>query len=145
MTCGTQYTPQLHARGFRMTPQRMAILHILHHEGTHLSPIEVYARAKEVLPGLTETTVYRSLEFLCENGLVHSAPLRGGHLVYEIAQQDHHHVVCRKCGGEIQIEHATLEKVYAELEKFSGFRFIDSHMTFFGLCPECQKLDSLGG
>jgi Fe2+ or Zn2+ uptake regulation protein len=139
MTCGTKYTPQLRERGFRMTPQRMAILHVLLHEGTHLSPTEVFARAKKALPGLTETTVYRTLDFLCENGLVHSAALRGGHRVYEIFQQDHHHLICRKCGGELQIEHAPLEKVYAELEASSGFRFIDSHVTFFGLCPGCQE------
>jgi len=52
MSCVNQYTPQLRARGFRMTPQRMTILHILHHEGTHLSPTEIFAIAKETLPGL---------------------------------------------------------------------------------------------
>jgi Fur family ferric uptake transcriptional regulator len=122
-----------------MTPQRMTILHVLHHEGTHLSPTEVFARAKEALPGLTEATVYRTLEFLAENGLAHSAHIGSGHLVYEIAKQDHHHhLICRKCGGEIKIEHATLENLYKELEASSGFRDIDSHITFFGLCPECQ-------
>ncbi len=144
MTCADQYSPQLRARGFRMTPQRMAILHVLHSEGTHLSPIEVFARAKEAIPGLTETTVYRTLEFLVENGLARPAHMGSGHLVYEIARQDHHHLICRKCGGEIQIDHATLEKVYSELEANSGFRFIDSHVTFFGLCPECQK-NHVGG
>ena len=144
MTCSNQYTPQLRARGFRMTPQRMTILHVLHHEGTHLSPTEVFARAKETLPGLTEATVYRTLEFLAENGLARPAHMGGGHLVYEIAREDHHHLVCRKCGAELQIEHTALEKLYAELETFSGYRFINSHVTFFGLCPECQKINSGG-
>ena len=139
MTCAEQYTPQLRERGFRMTPQRMAILHVLHHEGTHLSPTEVFARAKAILPGLTEATVYRTLEFLADNGLAHSAHIGSGHLVYEIAKQGHHHhLICRKCGGEVQIEHSSLENVYAELESASGFRNIDSHVTFFGLCPGCQ-------
>lgn len=139
MTCADQYTPQLRARGFRMTPQRMAILHVLHHDGTHLSPTEVFARAKETLPGLTEATVYRTLEFLAENGLARPAHMGSGHLVYEIAQQEHHHLICRKCSGEVQIDHAPLETVYAELESNSGFRSIDSHVTFFGLCPQCQE------
>lgn len=139
MTCGNQYSPQLRARGFRMTPQRMAILHVLHHEGTHLSPTDVFARAKVTLPGLTEATVYRTLEFLAENGLVRPTQAGSGHLVYEITKQDHHHLICRKCGAEVQIDHAPLEKFYAELEASSGYRSLDSHMTFFGLCPECQK------
>jgi len=119
-------------------------MHVLHHEGAHLSPTEVFARAKEAIPGLTEATVYRTLEFLAKNGLARPAHMGNGHLVYEIAQQDHHHLICRKCNGEIQIDHATLEKVYSELEANSGFRFIDSHVTFFGLCPECQK-NHVGG
>jgi Fe2+ or Zn2+ uptake regulation protein len=42
MSCADEYTPQLRARGYRMTPQRLAILHVLHHSGGHLSPAEVY-------------------------------------------------------------------------------------------------------
>jgi Fur family ferric uptake transcriptional regulator len=139
MSCAEQYTSQLRARGFRMTPQRMVILHVLHHSGEHLSPVEVFEHASRDLPGLTETTVYRTLEFLAENGLAHSARTHSGHLIYEIARQDHHHLVCRKCGAEIWIDHAQLAKVYNQLEASSGYRFIDSHVTFFGLCPECQQ------
>ncbi len=127
-----------------MTPQRMAILHVLHHSGGHLSPVEIYERASRDLPGLTETTVYRTLEFLSENGLAHPGRTHSGHLVYEITKQDHHHLVCRKCGEEIQIDHAMLQEVYAQLESSSEYRFIDSHVTFFGLCPKCQKLLSGG-
>lgn len=144
MTCGNQYIPHFHAHGFRMTPQRLAILHVLHHSGGHLSPSEVYERARNDLPGLTEPTVYRTLEFLAENGLAHFAHMGSGHLVYEIARQDHHHLICRKCGAEIKIDHTRLKTLYTELEAFSGYRFIDSHMTFFGLCPECQKIHSGG-
>jgi len=142
MSCAEQYTPQLRARGFRMTPQRMVILHVLHHSDGHLSPVEVYERASRELPGLTETTVYRTLEFLAENGLAHPARMHSGRLVYEITKQEHDHLVCRECGAEIQIDHALLEDVYARLESSSNYHFIDSHMTFFGLCPECQKLHS---
>jgi Fur family ferric uptake transcriptional regulator len=117
----------------------MAILHVLHSEGTHLSPTEVFARAKEAIPGLTEATVYRTLEFLAKNGLARPAHMGSGKLVYEIASQDHHHLICRKCGSEVQIDHAPLETVYSELESKSGFRNIDSHVTFFGLCPNCQE------
>ena len=140
MTCGNQYIPKLRERGFRMTPQRMAILHILHSANGHLSPTEVYERASRDIPGLTEATVYRTLEFLAQNGLACSAHTGNGHLVYEIAEHEHDHLICRKCGAEMQIDHAPLEKTYAELEASSGYRFIDSHMTFFGLCPECQSI-----
>jgi Fe2+ or Zn2+ uptake regulation protein len=139
MSCASDYAPQLRSRGFRMTPQRSAILHVLRHAGTHLSPQEVYQQAKLDLPGLTEPTVYRTLDFLAENGFARPAQTGNGHLRYQIAGDDHHHVVCRICGDEVEIGHALLENLYRELESTSGYLRIDSHMTFFGICPDCQK------
>ena len=138
MSCASEYVPQLHARGFRMTPQRLAILHVLRHAGTHLSPSEVFRQAKQDLPRLTEPTVYRTLEFLAENGLARSFHTGNGHLMYQIAGNDHHHIVCRICGAEMEVEHTLLENLYRTLESTSGYLRIDSHMTFFGICPDCQ-------
>ena len=138
MSCASEYGPQLRARGFRMTPQRLAILHVLRRAGIHLSPSEVYRQAKKDLPGLTEPTVYRTLEFLAANGLARPAHSGNGHLRYEIAGNDHHHVVCRLCGNEVQLEHDLLETLYHKLESTTGYLRIDRHMTFFGICPDCQ-------
>ena len=138
MTCGLDYAPQLRSRGYRMTPQRMAILHVLHHAGTHLSATEVFKEAKRDFPRLTEPTVYRTLEFLARNGLARPSHSSSGHLTYQIAGSAHHHVVCRICGGEVEVEHAELENLYHKLESTSGYLRIDSHVTFFGICPNCQ-------
>ena len=138
MSCAADYVPQLRARGYRMTPQRMAILHVLHHSGKHLSPTDVYEQAREELPGITETTVYRTLEFLAENGLVRPAHMGSGHLVYEIARHEHHHLVCRNCGNTMEVEHSLFKSMYHKLETESGYKLTDSHLTFLGLCPDCQ-------
>ena len=138
MSCTSEYAEQLRARGFRMTSQRLAILHTLRHAGSHLSPREVYRQAKQELPSLTEPTVYRTLEFLAENGLARPMQTGNGHLMYEIAGNDHHHIVCRICGDELEVEHAVLEHLYRKLESASGYVRIDSHITFFGVCPSCQ-------
>jgi Fe2+ or Zn2+ uptake regulation protein len=138
MSCASEYASQLRARGFRMTSQRLAILHTLRHAGTHLSPREIYQQTKQELPGLTEPTVYRTLEFLTENGLVRPAQTGNGHLRYEIAGDEHHHVVCRLCGSEMEVEHSLLETLYHKLESTTGYMRIDRHMTFFGICPNCQ-------
>ena len=138
MSWASEYTPQLRARGFRMTTQRLAILHVLHHEGSHLSPAEIYKQARRKLAGLTEPTVYRTLEFLVQNGLVRSSRTSNGRLTYQIAGEDHHHMICRVCGSEMEIQHTLLEDLYRKLESTSGYLRIDSHVTFFGVCPKCQ-------
>lgn len=139
MSCASEYAPQLRSRGFRMTSQRMTILHVLRHAGTHLSPAEIYKQARHELPGLTEPTVYRTLEFLAENGLVRPSHSRNGHFTYQIAGEDHHHVICHVCRSEIEVEHALLESLYRKLESTSGYVRIDSHLTFFGICPNCAS------
>jgi len=138
MTCGSYLTDSLHARGFRMTPQRMAILHVLHHARGHLTPTQVYERARRDQPNLTETTVYRTLEFLAENGFALAAHMGGGKLVYELTEENHHHLICRKCGKTVAVEHAALHSLYRQMKTSTGFELDSSHVTFFGLCPACQ-------
>ncbi|HXF86356.1 MAG TPA: Fur family transcriptional regulator [Anaerolineales bacterium] len=122
-----------------MTRQRMAILHVLRHAETHLSPLEVYKRARLEAPSLTEPTVYRTLDFLSEIALVRPSYNPNGHLTYEIAGNHHHHLVCKNCGTETEVEHSLLESLYRLLEMNSGYRSINSHVTFFGVCPKCQN------
>jgi Fe2+ or Zn2+ uptake regulation protein len=138
MSCSEEYTPQLRARGYRMTPQRHAILHVLCHSGKHLSPAQVYEAARRELPDLTEPTVYRTLEFLSENGLAHPAYMGNGHLGYQIAHKEHHHLVCRSCGRELEVEHKLVKPIYQKLESASGYKLTEAHVTFFGLCSNCQ-------
>jgi Fe2+ or Zn2+ uptake regulation protein len=121
-----------------MTPQRLAILHVLHHSGKHLSPAEVYDQARGETRGLTETTVYRTLEFLSDNGLARPALMGNGHRVYQIARHAHHHLMCRNCEKELEVDHSVLKAMYQKLESASGYKLTEGHVTFFGLCPDCQ-------
>lgn len=142
MSCIPRFTKQLRTQGFRITPQRMAILQVLH-DGGHLTPSQVYERASQVLPGLTEATVYRTLEFMAQNNLALAAHVGSGKMVYELAGHDHHHLICRDCGKAMQIDHKLLQKLYMQLEADSGYRLTTSHLTIFGLCPRCQKINRL--
>jgi Fur family ferric uptake transcriptional regulator len=79
------------------------------------------------------------LEFLAKNGFARHAQSGGGRLRYQLSEVDHHHIVCRVCGGEVEVEHHLLESLYRKMESTSGFNRIDSHVTFFGVCPKCQR------
>jgi Fe2+ or Zn2+ uptake regulation protein len=123
-----------------MTPQRMAILHTLIHAGGHLSPTEVFERTRHDRPGLTEPTVYRTLEFLVENGYALAAHVGGGKLVYELTEENHHHLICKKCGKTVAVEYTALSSVYEQLQSSTGYKLDSSHVTLFGLCPDCQSI-----
>jgi Fe2+ or Zn2+ uptake regulation protein len=133
------YTKELHARGFRMTPQRLIILQILQEAASHLSPGEIFEQARQRLPGITEATVYRTLNFLHAQNFILAAHIGSGQLVYEIAGHDHHHLICRACGCTQEVEHEMLETLYQQFQEKTGFQIDNIHVTFFGLCPACQR------
>jgi Fur family transcriptional regulator, ferric uptake regulator len=134
MSCIPKHTQTLRARGYRMTPQRLSILQALH-EGAHLSPGQVYERTRAT--GMTETTVYRTLEFLSENGVVHPTQNSSGHLTYELAGHDHHHLVCRSCGAQLDLAPDSFQEAISKVERQTGYQIEAGHMTFFGLCSKC--------
>jgi Fe2+ or Zn2+ uptake regulation protein len=134
-----RFAAQLRSRGYRMTPQRLVILQVLLDSGGHLTPVAVFRRTSELMPGMTEATVYRTLSFLTEQGLLTAAHIGNGQLVYELAGHAHHHLVCRACGQTREIDHVALESLYEQFQKTTGFRVDTTHVTFFGLCPDCQK------
>lgn len=138
MSCTQNISEQIRSRGFRLTPQRLIILQVLQHSGEHLSPTEVFEHAKTNLPGLTETTVYRTLEFLVENGFALSAHMGSGKLVYQVGGNDHHHVICQKCGAESEVSHTQVANLYQNIEQLTGYQLTTSHLSFFGLCPACR-------
>jgi Fur family transcriptional regulator, ferric uptake regulator len=138
MTCSNPCIAFLRDRGYRLTPQRLAILRILREAGEHLTPAEVFQQAHQVVPGMTEATVYRTLNFFAEHGLAFPTQRQNGQLVYESAEHDHHHLVCRACGKTLEIEHAALQPLYERFQISTGYQIDFVHLTFFGLCPACQ-------
>jgi Fe2+ or Zn2+ uptake regulation protein len=119
-----------------MTPQRLSILQALH-DGGHLSPTQIYERVHQT--GMTETTVYRTLEFLAGNGILSIADRGNGHLAYELSSTAHHHLICRNCGAQMEFEHSLLAPALGCVEHQTGYRLSAGHLTFFGLCPACQS------
>jgi len=138
MSCTEQITTQIRQNGFRLTPQRLIILQVLQHSGGHLTPVEVHGLAVQSLPGLKESTVYRTLEFLEKNGFALAMHIAGGKLVYQVAGHNHHHVICTNCGKEMEIEHDQLTGLYSLIEQATGYHLTTCHLAFSGLCPDCQ-------
>lgn len=128
----------LRACGFRLTPQRLAILRILNQVGRHHTPQEVYELAVKEIPGITEATVYRTLSFLTTQGLVLDAHVGNGQLVYESAEHIHHHLVCRACHATCMVDQADLSGVFHDLEQKTGYQIESRHVTLLGLCPDCR-------
>ena len=140
MPLSEQDIRHLRSQGFRLTPQRLAILRLLEEAQDHLTPGQVYQKVRGQLPGMTEATVYRTLNFLAEQGLVLVAHIGHGQLVYEIAGHNHHHLICRDCGHMQDIDHSELLVFFERMKDRTGFHIDTVHATFFGHCPKCGEL-----
>ena len=127
-------------RGFRVTPQRKAILQAVVDGKGHSSIEEVYRRVHERTPDINLATVYRTLNFLCELRLLVAADLGGKNWVFELAgEKPHHHLVCRKCGKVVRIEQDEVQALIDQIHQQRGFVIDMDHMALFGLCKDCQK------
>ena len=132
------FAAQLHAQGYRLTPQRQMILQAVRQADDHVTPDEVYASVHRQNPAISRATIYRTLDFLCEVRLIH-ALYWGGQMYYEIADdQPHHHLVCRACGGMEECEHDVLQVMFEAVEKKHHFLIDMDHVALFGLCQQCR-------
>jgi Fur family ferric uptake transcriptional regulator len=132
------FAAHLHAQGYRLTPQRQMILEAVRRADDHVTPDEVYASVHRRYPAISRATIYRTLDFLCEMRLIH-ALYWGGQMYYEIAaDQPHHHLVCRACGGMEECEHDLLQGLFEAVDKKHRFLIDMDHVALFGLCQQCR-------
>jgi Fur family ferric uptake transcriptional regulator len=129
----------LHREGHRMTPQRQMVLDAVCEAGGHARPEEVYRLVHEKSPAVNRATIYRALKLLSELGLITDTLSVDGYLVYEMAgDHPHHHLVCRRCGADLEFSDAKYAQLVDAIEEETRFRVETTHITLSGLCPDCQ-------
>jgi len=135
-----QLAQALAARGFRLTAARRAILAALAATDAHPTADELAEAVHAAAPGVGRMTVYRTLDLLCELGLLRPVHQGGGAARYVLMQDGHHHhLVCSGCRRVIEFNDCGL----AGLAETVGARFgfaVDGHLLeFYGRCAACQK------
>ncbi len=129
----------LRRAGHRVTRQRGVIIDAVCAGGGHVPLGEVYARARRQDPTLDRSTVYRALRMFTEVDLVVAADTGDGETYYEIKRpQSHHHLVCRRCGCEQEIDDSLLQAMFAQVSRQHGFTVATDHLVLFGQCAACQ-------
>jgi Fur family ferric uptake transcriptional regulator/Fur family peroxide stress response transcriptional regulator len=128
----------LRERGQRVTPQRLAIARTVRELDRHTTAETVFARVSEQMPGVSLPTVYATLDLLEELGLLRRVPTETGTAVFDPRTEDHHHLVCRRC-GDIRDVDAPVERgeVLAAAQAL-GFAADDAQVVVRGLCASCR-------
>lgn len=127
----------------RATPQRLMILSVLLEAERHLTADEVYARLGPMASALNRSTVYRTLERFRDAGIVSETDLGGDVRVYELlAQNRHHHLVCHRCNGMVDLDDSLISPLRASIASRYGFQAQVDHLAIWGICAECAVEDS---
>jgi Fur family ferric uptake transcriptional regulator len=139
---------KLKHKGYKLTPQRMAIIEIIYKsQGEHLTAEELYDIVKVPCPEIGLATVYRTIQMLEEIELINKLTLEDGCNRYELNNEDevhqHHHLICKNCGKVIEVKGDLLDSIEETIEKEYKFKIENHKVKFFGLCEECSEEDLL--
>lgn len=134
---------QVRRHGRRMTRQRAIILQALCELDGHASAEEVHRQVTLHRRDVDLSTVYRTLEMLCDLHIVSKTYLGRGHAEYEVVtEKPHHHLVCQGCGQVTELEHTYLASVTQAIRRDFDFAPASSHFTIFGLCKICHEMQA---
>ncbi len=123
--------------GFKLTPQRLAILEYLEDNKEHPSAEDIYRAIITKFPTISLATVYNTLEALKKRGNINELTIDPEKRHFDPNVEPHHHLICVKCKKIVDID----IKFEIELtdDKQHGFEIIGNHIEFYGICPECKK------
>lgn len=131
----------LRARGHRMTPQRLAIVsEIVATEG-HISAQEVAARVRARVPGVNDSTVYRTLDLLEAIGVLAHSHLGSGPAYHHADEAGHVHFVCARCRSTVDLARAETAALQDAVVERTGFLPDFTHFAVSGLCAACRAAE----
>ena len=128
-------------RGERLTEQRKTVLRLLCVSDKPLSAYELLELMRGVVKNATPPTVYRALDFLLEQGLVHK--LESLHAFIGCSHPDHPHasqfLICDDCGEVSEVEDPSVARSLKAAGQSVGFQTKRPIVELLGTCAQCKS------
>jgi Fur family peroxide stress response transcriptional regulator len=126
--------------GFKLTPQRLAILDYLEGNKEHPSAEEIFRAVSDKYPTMSFATVYNTLAALSRKGNIQELSIDPYKRRYDPNTSMHNHLICVSCKKIVDVHHDYNIVVPEDLK--NGFEINGNHIEFYGVCPECRKQKS---
>ncbi len=106
-------------------------------------PVKAYDLLSELATkrsGVAPATVYRTLDFLQSQGLVHKLESLNAYLGCAHPGEDHqgHFLICKNCEEVRELDSETFSDSITQIEKEQGFQVKHITVELFGICSGCQ-------
>ncbi|ETR77505.1 Fur family transcriptional regulator [Afipia sp. P52-10] len=129
-------------RGQRFTPIRRQVLEALLSSHRPLGAYDVIEQLAARVARPAPITVYRALDFLMENGLVHRIESRNAFLACA-----HNHessatvafLICERCGAVGEVPASSITQPLIEGARATGFSPKMTVVEITGVCANCSK------
>lgn len=121
----------------KTTPQRMAIMELMHDRG-HISIDDLYQAVREKFASISLATLYKNIHTMMDVSLIREVKIPGQKTKYEIEKEAHAHVMCKCCGElkDIPFNPNTLLQTSMDI---SNYQAEEVSIVISGICPECQN------
>ncbi len=131
----------LRDRGQRITKERSVILQKTLSCSGHFDPESLYLKIKGTGLKASRASVYRTINLLCECGLIEKVRKTEQGTIYEntFGHKHHDHMLCMQCGNIIEFYSEGLERLQENLCKKQGFQGASHTLEIRGYCKKCQK------
>lgn len=127
----------LKGAGLRLTAPRLAVLEWLSNH-PHSTAEHVAEGVRERLGTVSTQAVYDVLNTCSRADLVRRIEPAGRPARYETRTGDnHHHLVCRRCGRAEDVDHVHGPAPCLEPSNSAGFTVDEAEVIFWGLCGDC--------
>ena len=128
---------KLKETGFKLTPQRIAILRYLDGNTGHPSAEDIYKAVSKKFPTMSFATVYNTLETLRQRGALLELTIDPGRKRFDPNTEPHHHLICLRCKQIVDIHNAYALEVPDEMR--GDIEITGNHIEFYGICQKCRS------
>jgi Fur family ferric uptake transcriptional regulator len=139
---GGEMSRALRAAGLRVTMPRLAMLTWLDGH-PHATVDAITAGVRERFGTVSTQAVYDMLAACAAAGLLRRIEPAGHPARFERrAGDNHHHLVCRRCGRTEDVDRAIGAQPCLTAAEDLGFTVDEAEVVFWGVCPACRAADT---
>ena len=126
--------------GAQLTELRRLVLSLVLEAEGPLTAYQLLDRLRERRKSAVPPTIYRGLDFLIEQGLIHKIERLNAFIPCADAEHDHHDaqfLICQSCGTVAEIEDRTVRQALAGAAARQGFQPKSAIVELNGTCAAC--------
>jgi Fur family peroxide stress response transcriptional regulator len=130
----------LRSKGYKATPQRIAICRIALNSRAHPSAQQVYDEVKKIYPTVSLATVYKTLEVLRDLDLLQEINFPKGQARFDSYMNPHINLVCLKCGNITDLDDMTIKEITRKVTASTKFKLTGQRVDVYGICQKCSSI-----